>query len=90
MSSLKQKLNTIAKPLGYALIALSSIAWLAVFAIPFLDYDLFAIAGIITALIIFAEICFYIAILLLGKPLWEKLKASLLSKLQDKNPAGKE
>lgn len=78
---MSSKLSSIAKPLGFSLIAISAIAWIAVFIIPFLDFEALEIAGIITALIIFAEICFYLAILLLGKPLWNKLKQNLLEKL---------
>lgn len=81
MSSFKQKLSVIAKPLGYFLIALSTIAWTAVFVIPFLEFDLLEIAGIITGLIIIGEVAFYIAILLLGKSFWEKIKHKLLSKI---------
>lgn len=85
--SLKQKLSPIAKPLAFLLIGISTIAWTAVFVIPFLDYDALEIAGIITALIIIGEVAFYLAILLLGKPLWNKIKAKLLSKIEtDKQP----
>jgi len=82
MSSFKQKFASVAKPLGYFLIALSTMAWSAVFVIPFLDYDALEIAGIITALIIVGEVAFYIAILLLGKPFWEKIKHKLMQALE--------
>ena len=82
MSSFKQKFASIAKPLGYFLMALSTIAWLAVFVIPFLDYDALEIAGIITALIIVGEVAFYVAILLLGKPFWEKIKHKLMNMME--------
>ncbi len=80
---LKQKLSPLAKPFAYALIAISTISWTAVFVIPFLDFDALEIAGIITALIIIGEITFYLAILLLGKSVWLKIKHKFLSKLQD-------
>lgn len=87
MSKLFNKLSTVAKPVGFSLIAISSLAWIAVFVIPFLDLSGLQMAGIITGLIIFAEICFYIAILLLGKPLWNKLKEKLLNKLTEAKDA---
>jgi len=79
--SIKETLQPIIKPLGYGLIGLSTIAWTLVFVIPFLDYSVAEMAGIITVLIIIGEVAFYIAILLLGKPLWEKIKGYLLAKL---------
>ncbi|WP_127470518.1 transporter suffix domain-containing protein [Thiomicrorhabdus aquaedulcis] len=69
------------KTLGYGLIALSTLAWIAVFIVPFLDLSVGQIAAFITALIIFAEVTFYLAILLLGKPLWQKIKQTLSNKL---------
>lgn len=78
---MSSKLSTIAKPLGFSLIAISALAWIAVFIIPFLNFETLQIAGMITALIVFAEICFYLAILLLGKPFWNKLKQNLLELL---------
>lgn len=82
MSAFKQKFDTLSKPLGYFLIGLSSLCWLAVFTIPFLDLETLEIAGIITALIIVGELGFYIAILLLGKPYWERIKDKLKQSLE--------
>ncbi|HHT00985.1 MAG TPA: transporter suffix domain-containing protein [Thiomicrospira sp.] len=79
--SVKNRINPIIKPLAYTLFALSAIAWIGVFIIPFLDFSVAESAGIITALIVVGEVAFYIAILLLGKPLWEKMKAHLFAKL---------
>jgi ABC-type xylose transport system permease subunit len=70
------------KTLGYGLIALSTLAWIAVFIVPFLDLSVGQIAAFITALIIFAEVTFYLAILLLGKPLWQKIKQLIHNKLK--------
>jgi hypothetical protein len=80
--SFKQKFSSIAKPIGFVLIAISTIAWLTVFTIPFLEFDILEIAGIITALIILGEVAFYLGILCLGKTYWEKIKSFLLDKLQ--------
>jgi len=79
--SFKEKYAPLAKPLAYALIALSTIAWTAVFVIPFLDYSTAEMAGIITGLIIFGEVAFYLAILLLGKTVWNKIKEKVMGKL---------
>lgn len=69
------------KTLGYGLIALSTLAWIAVFIVPFVDLSVGQIAAFITALIIFAEVTFYLAMVLLGKPLWQKIKQTLSNKL---------
>lgn len=70
--------SRITKPLGFSLIAASVLTWGAVFIIPFLDLEVLQIAGIITGLIIFAEICFFLAILLLGKTYWSRLKQNIM------------
>ena len=79
--TLKERFAPFIKPLAYTLIAISTICWTAVFVIPFLDFSMVEIAGIITALIIVGEITFYIAILLLGKTLWNKIKERLMSQV---------
>ena len=81
--TLKERFSPFIKPLAYTLIAISTIAWTMVFVIPFLDFSVAEIAGIITALIIIGEVAFYIAILLLGKPLWEKIKHYWLQKISN-------
>lgn len=79
--TLKERFSPFMKPLAYALIAISTLSWTMVFVIPFLDFSVAEIAGIITVLIIIGEVTFYIAILLLGKPLWEKMKNYWLQKI---------
>lgn len=69
------------KPIGFTLMAFSVITWLVVLSIPFLGFELLAMAGIMTALVIFAELCFFVAILFLGKPFWNKIKQNLMDKL---------
>ncbi|WEJ63540.1 transporter suffix domain-containing protein [Thiomicrorhabdus lithotrophica] len=81
--TLKERFAPFIKPLAYTLMAVSTIAWTMVFVIPFLDFSVAEIAGIITLLIIIGEIAFYIAILLLGKPLWEKIKHYWLHKISN-------
>lgn len=78
-----QKLHIIHKPLAYSLIAISTIAWLMVFIVPFFDLSTGDMALWITALIIIGEIAFYIAILLLGKTVWKKIKNKLFALLPD-------
>ncbi|WP_051640685.1 transporter suffix domain-containing protein [Thiomicrorhabdus sp. Milos-T2] len=79
--TLKARFSPFIKPLAYTLIAISTIAWMLVFIIPFLEFGIAEMAGMITALIIMGEVTFYIAILLMGKPLWEKIKHYWLHKI---------
>ena len=81
--TLKERFSPFIKPLAYTLIAISTIAWTMAFIIPFLDFSIAEIAGIITALIIIGEVAFYIAILLMGKPLWEKIKNYWIQKISN-------
>ena len=81
MSLTNKKTLSLTKALGFILIGLSALAWITVFIIPFLELEVLQIAGIIAALIIFAEICFFIAILLLGKPFWNKLKQEVITRV---------
>jgi len=60
--------------LGYSLLLASCVAWLAIFALPFLDLSGAQIAGATTTLII-GEVVFWLAIFLLGRPAWERIKA---------------
>lgn len=61
--------------LGYGLLLASCVAWLAIFALPFLDLSGAQIAGATTTLIIIGEVVFWLAIFLLGRPAWERIKA---------------
>jgi len=83
--TLKERFSPFIKPLAYTLMAISTIAWTLVFVIPFLDFSIAEIAGMITALIIIGEVAFYIAILLMGKPLWEKIKNYWLQKISNQS-----
>jgi len=60
--------------LGYALVALSCIAWGIIFVLPFIDLEIGKIAALSAGLIVAGEVTFYLGILLLGKEAWEKLK----------------
>jgi hypothetical protein len=63
------------KKLGYALLALSFVPWAMIALLPFLELSAGQIAAATTALIIAGECLFYISIVLLGKEVWEKIKA---------------
>lgn len=70
---------TLRQLAGYTLFAIATAAWLAVPVIPFLDWTLGTIAAVTTTLIIVGEGAFYLAILVLGKEIWLKLKATVLN-----------
>lgn len=82
--SFKQHFSAFINPVASTLMVLSTIAWTLVFVIPFLDYSATAMAGMITGLIVLGEVSFYIAILLLGKPMWQKIKAYCKETLSEK------
>jgi hypothetical protein len=65
------------KTLGYTLFVICCVAWLLIPVIPFLGFSKGEIAGIITGLIIFGEVTFYVSILLLGKTLYNKIREKL-------------
>lgn len=63
------------KTIGYVLLALSFVLWVPIALLPFLDLSTEQIAGATTILIIAAEVAFFTAIALLGKEVWERIKA---------------
>jgi len=66
--------------LGLLLFSLSWLLWGLVFLVPFLvDAELETQAVITTALIVTAEICFALSLLLLGKPFYVSIKVRLKS-----------
>ncbi len=71
------------KTLGYILFILSCVAWLLILIIPWLGFSKAGMAGIITGLIIFGEITFYVSILLLGKTFYQKIKSKLRLRRKD-------
>jgi hypothetical protein len=79
------------KTLGYTLLVLCCVAWLMIPVIPFLGFSKGMMAGIITGLIIFGEVTFYVSILLLGKTLYNKIREKLRfrrKKLEKDDPEG--
>lgn len=71
------------KTLGYILFILSCVAWLLILIIPWLGFSKAGMAEIITGLIIFGEITFYVSILLLGKTFYQKIKSKLRLRRKD-------
>jgi hypothetical protein len=65
------------RTLGYILFVLCCIAWLMILVIPWMGFSKAGTAGIITGLIIFGEVSFYVSILLLGKTFYQKIKSKL-------------
>jgi hypothetical protein len=65
--------------LGIILIFVSVMIFLMLFALPFLSMDLKIKIGLSTSFIIAGEVAFWIGIILIGKEVYLKLKAKLLS-----------
>jgi len=63
------------KIIGYGLFIWSFVAWGATFAVPFIGLTVAQAAGVVTGLIISAELAFILSIALLGKQVWQNLKA---------------
>lgn len=72
------------KVLGVFLIAVSFLLWAALFAVPFLPVSILAKAGVVTFLLVAAEILFWAGCLLAGaewaKRVWEKFAEKLKKK----------
>ena len=66
---------TIRKACGYTLLALSFLAWGVILAVPLFGISIGAAAALTTGLIIAGEVTFYLGIALLGKDVWDKIKA---------------
>lgn len=63
------------KAFGYALVTLSFLTWGAILTLPLFQISVGMAAALTTGLIIIGEITFYLGIALLGKEVWEKIKA---------------
>lgn len=62
---------------GYLLLAASAIAALAVFVLPFLDVSFTEGAVVVVALVILAEVAYFAGLALVGRDVWQRLKAQL-------------
>ena len=75
----------MAKIIGCILLLISFLLWGLIFIIPWLDFSKSQIAGTTTILLIIGEICFYISVIMLGKPFLNKIKNKLIFwKIKDK------
>jgi membrane-associated PAP2 superfamily phosphatase len=63
------------KASGYTLLALSFLAWGAILALPIFQISVGVTAALTVGLIITSEVAFYLGVALLGREVWEKIKA---------------
>jgi len=63
------------KILGYILLVLSCVAWGAITTLPFFPISVGQAAAATTGLIVLGEASFFLGVLLLGREVWEKIKA---------------
>lgn len=63
------------KAAGYTLLALSFLAWGAILTLPLFRISTGIAAALTGGLIITGEVTFYLGIALLGREVWEKIKA---------------
>jgi hypothetical protein len=68
------------KAFGCFLLALSCITWGSIAALPLFEISVGEAAALTTGLIITGEVSFYFGIALLGKEVWEKIKAVFRNK----------
>jgi hypothetical protein len=65
----------IKKLAGYVLLALSCLAWAAIFALPFFEISVGEVAALTTGLMVAGEATFFLGVALLGREAWRKIKA---------------
>jgi hypothetical protein len=63
------------KAVGFILLAISCLAWAAIFALPLFEITVGEVAALTTGLIAVGEATFFLGIALLGREAWEKIKA---------------
>jgi len=63
------------KTLGYVMLVIACLAWVAILLLPFLGISLAVAAAFTTGLVIAGEVTFFAGIALLGKEAWQKIKA---------------
>lgn len=63
------------KAAGYILLAISCLTWAAIFALPLFEISVGEAAALTTGLIVVGEATFFLGIALLGREVWEKIKA---------------
>lgn len=62
---------------GYLLLALSALAALAIFALPFLGVTLAEGTVIAVGLVVLAEVGYFAGLALVGRDLWQRLRSQL-------------
>ena len=71
------KIFNLKKLIGYVFLVFSFLVWAVIAALPFMDISTSEMATATTVLIISGEVLFLLAIALLGKEAWLKIKAIL-------------
>ena len=64
------------KTLGYVMLIIACLAWVAIPLLSFSGISLAAAAAFTTVLIILGEVTFFVGIALLGKEAWQRIKAA--------------
>lgn len=64
------------KTLGYVMLVVACLSWVAIPVLSFSGISLAAVAACTTGLIITGEVTFFVGIALLGKEAWKKIKAA--------------
>ena len=65
------------KIIGYVLLAVSCLLFIMIPVVPWLDFSKAQMAGISTGLLIAGEVLFYLSLFILGRSLFDKIKARL-------------
>jgi hypothetical protein len=68
---------------GYLLLALSALAALAIFALPFLGVTLAEGAVIAIGLVVVAEVGYFAGLALVGRGVWQRMTALLRAQLEE-------
>jgi hypothetical protein len=64
------------KTLGYAMLFLACLCWVAIPVLPFMGFSAGAIAAFTTGLVIAGEVTFFAGVFLLGKEAWNRIKTA--------------
>ncbi len=68
---------------GYALLAVSMLAWPVTLTLPFFDVTLAEGAALATSIVVTAEILFLVGLVLVGREVWRRLRAFLRAQLEE-------
>lgn len=70
------------RTVGYALLAVSMLAWPATLALPFFDVTLAEGAAIATSIVVGAQVLFLIGLALVGRDLWQRLVTLVRARIE--------